>query len=1115
MNKKIKHIIKTMTALFFVVLVSIINSYNVNAISEDELYKKALLNVMQKCYNNEQISSSLDSAVWSGFSGSILKKGKKQSNLFIPTSIGSGNALDQQKTGTKIGCYELFLGDAKGEGTYGGTMDGLFSLYSIKTTPKIKGKPINEAEKAAKDNNLPGFLTGLGYTPGNPAKKSCFNLRYSYYYDDPDDVLYPVCMENKKVSGIKNYKLGSVCWAKSYFGKSDSKTIASAATVENEKGNSFVNIVSPLHGYNNGISVYFGTSFDRDGINNEFPITSKSSKFELKEMQDGFKSILKAYNYGEDHANFVIQSGENDQNMTCFDISEESYSEEDMSAFNSYNIANMDTSYNQALAFISGGGTHEQFSNLEKYSIYSLYLSKVYNAVIDSDCQDTKPDSATTGSGDDKTYRIRTSKGWCKVATLDSGKTVSGFKDGNDWYMNTYFDFEGLIGAMYNIADSLTEEDLVQVESIASVESNQNEQTPEDPPDCYDAGIEGMSWVLCPVANNTGHTVSGLESLLRDLLSIDTQQVFKDGTETAWSVFRNIANVILIIVFLAIIFSQLTGYGIDNYGIKKMLPKLIVMAILINLSYVICQLAVDLSNILGVGLDNLFANIGERIKPGAGGFTVSKIFVALMGLLGTAGTIAGIAVGSGGGTTLIVTLVLALLVALVAVLMFFVSLAARTIIVIIFVVIAPVAFALYILPNTKDLFKKWWKIFEAALVIYPICGALYGASFIIKALVVNPTPNGGVEVGFVDGIIAIVAPFLPFLLLPSLLKGALAGLGALGGTLTTLGNGLKKGLEKGSGAVKSTDRFKDAQERNRERRIQSRAGIGRDGKEKQLSRFGKFMRGGERGIARSRMQYIKNQEARAREKDMMGEGFGAMLAGSEAKIDAQRVADQEALIVNGKIAGVNVNNANSVARYHADAIKAYRGAKTDQARAEAMTRIKAAQNILSKTEAGRNLVQNNIESAASNGDVSGLQEAASQILSQSGDTYKSKNRGTHSMLMDLASATPTEQIVDKIKNGTYNVAGTDKYTAESLAGADDQALTRFEQAISSGKLTGNELSNIQATAYEALEKQRGGTLNIKPEVKTHLEKICRGYVPPLNIQHNKPSGETFTDGAGI
>lgn len=345
---------------------------------------------------------------------------------------------------------------------------------------------------------------------------------------------------------------------------------------------------------------------------------------------------------------------------------------------------------------------------------------------------------------------------------------------------------------------------------------------------CYDSGIDSMAWIICPVVNNTTTTVDGIEKILRSWLTIKPQEVFINGTYQGWEIFRNFANAILIIIFLVVIFSQLTGVGIDNYGIKKLLPKLIVMAILINLSYFICEIAVDLSNILGVGLNELFKNIGENIAAATdvdlAEITIAGIVAGLLGTLTGVGAITGTvisiaAVAAGGGPMLVISLILVLIVALVSVLMFFVMLGARMMIVIVFTLIAPVAFVLYILPNTQSLFKKWWKVFQGALVVFPICGALYGAKYIIQAIVFAKND----DVDFILPLIGLCAPFLPFLLLPSLLKSALAGLGALGGSITALGNGIKKGIGKGNDALKGTNTYKDQQQENARRMQQNRA----------------------------------------------------------------------------------------------------------------------------------------------------------------------------------------------------------------------------------------------------------------------------------------------------
>jgi len=79
--------------------------------------------------------------------------------------------------------------------------------------------------------------------------------------------------------------------------------------------------------------------------------------------------------------------------------------------------------------------------------------------------------------------------------------------------------------------------------------------------------------------------------------------------------------------FFAIIFSQATSIGITNYGIKRLLPRLILIAIATNISYFICSVLIDAFNILGVGITSLFAavNNGE-----AGAVTVTGTGAGLL-----------------------------------------------------------------------------------------------------------------------------------------------------------------------------------------------------------------------------------------------------------------------------------------------------------------------------------------------------------------------------------------------------------------------------------------------------------------------------------------------------
>ena len=139
---------------------------------------------------------------------------------------------------------------------------------------------------------------------------------------------------------------------------------------------------------------------------------------------------------------------------------------------------------------------------------------------------------------------------------------------------------------------------------------------------CYD-NSGSLGWIICPIITAADGVGKYMWNQIEEYhLKIPASKVFESGggVEKGWGIIRTFANFVFIILLLFVIFSQITGIGIDNYGIKKILPRLIMIAVLVNLSYLICQLAVDLSNILGVGLNNLFSDqLAPEINSAAAG----------------------------------------------------------------------------------------------------------------------------------------------------------------------------------------------------------------------------------------------------------------------------------------------------------------------------------------------------------------------------------------------------------------------------------------------------------------------------------------------------------------
>ena len=168
-----------------------------------------------------------------------------------------------------------------------------------------------------------------------------------------------------------------------------------------------------------------------------------------------------------------------------------------------------------------------------------------------------------------------------------------------------------------------------------AVTASDPEEEGSDAASCYDGG-SSVGWILCPVVDKIGEAFEGFyDKYLAPAMKLDASLLENNsGTHDAWGIFFFFFNMAFIALFFFVIFSQLTGVGIDNYGIKKTLPKLILTAVLINVSYIICQLAADVSNIVGYGVKDLLFSIADGIQTsvpdlGTGDFVALTLIMSL------------------------------------------------------------------------------------------------------------------------------------------------------------------------------------------------------------------------------------------------------------------------------------------------------------------------------------------------------------------------------------------------------------------------------------------------------------------------------------------------------
>ena len=312
-------------------------------------------------------------------------------------------------------------------------------------------------------------------------------------------------------------------------------------------------------------------------------------------------------------------------------------------------------------------------------------------------------------------------------------------------------------------------------------------------------GVDGIGWLVCPLMSFAGSLGDASYSAISYFLSID-KGIFEDqsngGLEQAWKFFRDIANAVFAVIFLWIIFSQISNVGVSNYGIKKILPRLIIGALLVNLSFYLCKLAVDLSNILGFSLKGVLEGAASGVSTQSA--EVGTFNTLIVGGLALAGV--GLFIFLAVSIPTIMALLLALLVVLVILIV-------RQAAVILLIAISPLAFAAWLLPNTENLFKKWVSMLRGLLIVFPVISLLYGAGKLagaVLAAVGTNDPNNPKETMQVA---ALAASILPLGATPFVLKSSLNSLGSFAGKLGGLSGLANKKL---GGAIANKSRISDA-----------------------------------------------------------------------------------------------------------------------------------------------------------------------------------------------------------------------------------------------------------------------------------------------------------------
>jgi len=291
-----------------------------------------------------------------------------------------------------------------------------------------------------------------------------------------------------------------------------------------------------------------------------------------------------------------------------------------------------------------------------------------------------------------------------------------------------------------------------------------------------DCNVGGTGWLFCGVSRWLAQGMDWMYDKLDGFLEAQPLKIndTENGLYQMWNIMRSIANTMFVIAFMIIIYSQLSSLGVSNYGVKKMLPRLIIAALMVNLSYYICAIAIDLSNISGQAIQDMFISIRKTIEvtgTANDGAIISAESITSAVLAGGTGA-AALGVGgfvllaeTGGVISSALILLLPLLLgAAITLVVVLLVLAARQALIVILTIISPLAFVCYLLPGTEKWFDKWRDLFFTMLIFFPAFSAVFGGSQLASLAILQNAST------IVMAILGLGVQIAPLALAPLILK---------------------------------------------------------------------------------------------------------------------------------------------------------------------------------------------------------------------------------------------------------------------------------------------------------------------------------------------------------
>lgn len=193
--------------------------------------------------------------------------------------------------------------------------------------------------------------------------------------------------------------------------------------------------------------------------------------------------------------------------------------------------------------------------------------------------------------------------------------------------------------------------------------------------------------------------------------------IYAPAVTKGWVVVRDLCNMFFVVILLVIAFATILGQ--EEYGAKKMLPKLIMAAVLINFSKMICGLMIDVASVVMLTFVNAFSAIGAgNILDLLGISEITQISVADE------------AVSFATVVSAYIFGLIYVIIATVVVASMLGMLVIRIVYIWIYTVLSPLAFFLQAVPGKGQQYaSKWWDEWTKNLLVGPVIAFFLWLSF--------------------------------------------------------------------------------------------------------------------------------------------------------------------------------------------------------------------------------------------------------------------------------------------------------------------------------------------------------------------------------------------------